>query len=154
MEDDQAKYTVLLSDGSQQTAEVIYKDSIIDAAIVKIPGANYTNVVLGDSSALKLGQSVFAIGNTLGEYNNSVSTGIIFGLNRTMEATSDTGNTETLTGIIQTDAPINPGNSGGPLATLDVKVIGINVATVVGSNSISFSIPINEIKNIIQSVVK
>jgi len=154
VDDLQAIYTVLLSDGSQKTAEVLYKDPNIDAAIIKISGNNYSNVDLGDSDSLKLGQAVFAIGNALGEYNNSVSTGIVSGLNRTIQASSDTGASETLTGIIQTDASINPGNSGGPLVTLDGKVIGINVATVVGSNNISFSVPINKVKGIINATVK
>jgi len=153
VEDDQAVYTVLLNDGTQKTAQVIYKDNAIDMAIIKIEGNNYPYTNLGNSDSLKLGQSVFAIGNALGEYNNSVSTGIISGLNRNIEA-SGGNNTETLKGVIQTDAAINPGNSGGPLVTLAGDVVGINVATVVGSSNISFSIPINTIKGIIQAKVK
>lgn len=151
--DGEAKYTVLLSDGTQKSAEIIYIDKKIDLAIIKVEGTKYPHVTLGNSDTLKLGQAVFAVGNALGEYNNSVSTGIISGLNRDIQA-SGGGGTETLSGVIQTDAAINPGNSGGPLVTLDGEVIGINVATIVGSSNISFSIPMSKIKSIIDSVVK
>ncbi len=149
VEDTEAKYTVLLSDGTQKPAVILYKDAAIDVAIIKVEGSGYAHIDPGDSGALKLGQAVFAIGNALGEYNNSVSTGIISGLNRDIESSG-----ETLKGVIQTDAAINPGNSGGPLTALDGKVIGVNVATIIGSNNISFSIPINKVKEIINSVVK
>ena len=151
--DDAADYTVLLSNGKQQTAKVVYKDPSNDVAIIKIEGTNFAHVDLGDSSALKLGQTVVAIGNALGEYNNSVSVGIVSGLNRTIQASGELG-TETLTGVIQTDAAINPGNSGGPLIDLNGNIVGINVATVQGSNSISFSIPINTVKSIVKNVLK
>lgn len=153
VDDNTASYTVLLSDGKQLQAKVIYKDTKIDAAIVKVEGNNFSFVSLGDSSALKLGQSVFAVGNALGEYSNSVSTGIISGLNRNIEAADGSG-TEKLTGVIQTDAAINPGNSGGPLVALEGTVIGINVATVQGSSNISFSVPINTVKEIINKTIK
>ena len=153
VDDPEAKYTVLLSDGTQKPATITYVDDKIDFAIIKVEGSNYQHVTLGDSGSIKLGQAVFAVGNALGEYNNSVSTGIISGLNRDIQASDSTG-TETLKGVIQTDAAINPGNSGGPLVTLDGDVIGINVATVIGSSNISFSIPVNMIKDIINSVVK
>lgn len=151
--DDQATYTALLADGTQKAAQIIYKDAAIDAAIIKIDGNDYKYASLGNSDSLKLGQSVFAIGNALGEYGNSVSTGIVSGLNRDIQASSG-GGAESLKGVIQTDAAINPGNSGGPLVTLDSEVIGVNVATVIGSNNISFSIPINAIKGIMQANMK
>ena len=148
-----AEYTVLLSDGLQKKAEVLYLDPDHDLALIKIEGSGYRTVELGDSDSLKLGQSVVAIGNALGQYSNSVSVGIISGLNRSIKAS--TGKTvEELKGVIQTDAAINPGNSGGPLFTLDGKVIGVNVATVVGSSNISFSIPINEAKERIKTYLK
>jgi serine protease Do len=149
--DSAADYTVLLSNGKQEAARVIYIDQNNDIAIVKIEG-RYPAVSLGDSASLKLGQSVIAIGNALGEYNNSVSVGIVSGLNRTIQA-SGNGSSEQLSGVIQTDAAINPGNSGGPLLDLNGRVVGINVATVVGSNNISFSIPINTVKGIIKQVL-
>lgn len=151
--DTSAHYTALLADGSQKEASVIYSDAEIDVAILKIEGSGYKHIAIGSSGSLKLGQTVFAIGNALGEYSNSVSVGIISGLNRDITASSGYS-TEKLTGVIQTDAAINPGNSGGPLATLDGKVIGVNVATVRGSDNISFSIPIDVIKEIINKVIK
>ena len=152
VEDDTATYTVLLSNGTQKPAKVIYKDPNKDIAIIKISGTGYKPLPLGDSNSVQLGQSVIAVGNALGQYNNSVSVGIISGLNRSIEAADQTtGQPETLTGVLQTDAAINPGNSGGPLVDLSGNVIGINVATVVGSNNVSFSIPINSVKSIIHS---
>jgi len=145
--DANATYTVLLPDGKQKTGQVFWRSTTNDLAVVKIDGSGYASVSLGDSSGLSLGQSVFAVGNALGEYNNSVSTGVISGLNRTITASSESGASETLQGVIQTDAAINPGNSGGPLVTLDGEVVGVNVATVSGSSNISFSIPINQIKS-------
>jgi serine protease Do len=149
--DTAASYTVLLSSGAQKAAKVVYIDQSNDIAIIKIDGT-YSPVSLGNSDSLKLGQSVIAIGNALGEYNNSVSVGIISGLNRTIEASGSMG-TEQLSGVIQTDAAINPGNSGGPLADLNGSVVGVNVATVQGSSNISFSIPINTVKSIIKSAI-
>ncbi len=151
--DASASYTVLLSNGKQQTARVVYRDPTNDVAIVKIPGSGYTAVNLGDSGSLQLGQTVIAVGNALGQYNNSVSVGVVSGLDRTIQASDENGNTETLNGVIQTDAAINPGNSGGPLADLSGNVMGINVATVQGSNNIGFSIPVNTVKNIIKTVI-
>jgi serine protease Do len=152
--DDGAEYTVLLVDGSQKPAKVVYKDQHNDIAIVKIEGQNFKTAVLGNSDSLKLGQTVVAIGNALGEYNNSVSIGIISGLNRTISAGQSGRQSEILKNIIQTDAAINPGNSGGPLFGLNGEVIGVNVATVQGSNNISFSIPINQVKEIVKTVVE
>ncbi|MDO8594362.1 MAG: trypsin-like peptidase domain-containing protein [bacterium] len=146
--DPAATYTALLSDGSQKNGKVVFRDTEHDLALLKIEGGPFKPAPLGDSSSLKLGQTVIAVGNALGEYNNSVSVGIISGLNRTIEAGSGQ-NRETLVGVIQTDAAINPGNSGGPLITTAGEVIGVNVATVVGSSNISFSIPISTAKNLI-----
>lgn len=151
--DQSASYTVLLSDGTQLAGKVVYLDTYNDLALVKIEGNNFAKIDLGDSSKLKLGQSVLAIGNALGEYNNSVSTGIVSGLNRSIEA-SGAGGKESLNGVIQTDAAINPGNSGGPLLDLSGKALGVNVATVRGSNNISFAIPINDVKKIIENFVR
>ncbi|HWC57859.1 MAG TPA: trypsin-like peptidase domain-containing protein [Candidatus Paceibacterota bacterium] len=147
-----ASYTVLLSNGTKKPATVIYRDPTEDVAIVRIDGSDYPTIPLGDSSSVKLGQTVAAIGNALGEYNNSVSVGIISGLNRTIQAQDDSGNVETLTGVIQTDAAINPGNSGGPLLDLDGNAIGVNSA-LANANSIGFAIPISEIKAIIAKVL-
>ena len=151
--DDTASYTVLLSTGKQQLAKVLYKDPQNDVAIIKIAGSGYPTVNLGDSGTLQLGQTVIAIGNALGQYNNSVSLGVVSGLNRTVQASDEQGAVETLNGVIQTDAAVNPGNSGGPLVDLNGQVVGINVATAQGANNVSFSIPINTVKTIIKSVI-
>ena len=152
VEDEKARFTVLLNDGSQTPAKLVYKDPKVDIAILKIEKAGLPKVLLGDSNALKLGQSVFAIGNALGEYNNSVSVGIISGLNRTIVARGKFG-AERLENIIQTDAAINPGNSGGPLVNLAGEVIGVNVATTQGAENIGFAIPINTVKEILKTAV-
>lgn len=154
VEDTAATFTVLLSNGSQKPAKVIYQDKDKDIAIIKIDGTGYKTVTLGNSETVKLGETVIAIGNALGEYNNSVSVGIISGLNRSLSvADQTTGATENLTGVMQTDAAINPGNSGGPLVNMQGQAVGINVATVFGSSNISFSIPINNIKDVVHKVL-
>jgi len=142
-----AYLSVLLSNGEQKSGQVAHKNNQNDVALIKIDGTGYPIAELGDSGTLRLGQSLFAIGNALGEYNNSVSVGIVSGLNRELSA----GGT-TYKNIIQTDAAINPGNSGGPLVSLDGKVIGINVAKIVGSDNIGFAIPINIAKDILKSL--
>ncbi len=149
--DSSATYTALLSDGRQLAGRVIFRDPQNDLALVKIDGV-FAAAPLGDSSALKLGQTVIAIGNALGEYNNSVSVGIISGLDRAIEA-NDGRQVVRLQGVLQTDAAINPGNSGGPLITLTGEVIGVNVATVIGSSNISFSIPVNTAKTLVNSYI-
>lgn len=153
--DADASYTVLLNNGKQLPGTVVYRDQVHDLAIVKVAGTNFPTLSLGDSNTIKLGQRVVAIGNALGEYNNSVSVGIISGLNRTITAGDAAGgNNETLSGVLQTDAAINPGNSGGPLIDLSGNALGVNVATVTGSNNISFSIPANIVQSVVAKVIK
>jgi len=142
-----ATYTVLLSNGKQKEGTVIWRSATEDLAVVKIAGSGYASVPLGNSSTLQLAQSVFAVGNALGEYSNSVSVGVISGLNRSITAGNDQGGTETLTGVIQTDAAINPGNSGGPLVNLAGEAVGVNVAMVQGSQNIGFSLPISKVRS-------
>lgn len=151
-EDREAFYTALLFDGSQAQAEVVYRDAADDIAILKIPGSAYRPAPLGDSAGLKLGQSVFAVGNALGEYSNSVSVGIVSGLNRTLSVRTASG-AEELRDVIQTDAAINPGNSGGPLVDLSGRVVGVNVAKVLGGENIGFAIPANRVKAIARSAL-
>jgi serine protease Do len=153
VDDPSAEYMVTLTNNKQVPAKVIYIDPTTDIAIIKIGGTGYPTVTLGNSTNLAQGQTVAAIGNALGEYSNSVSTGIISGLNRDIDAEDPYGKTETLKDVIQTDAAINLGNSGGPLLDLQGDVIGVNVATVVGSNSIAFAIPVNVVKSIISRVL-
>jgi len=148
-----ASYTALLSNGDQKEARVVYRDNVHDLAILKITASKLKPAKFGDSSGLKLGQSVVAIGNALGEYSNSVSTGIISGLHRNISASTASGESEQLKDVIQTDTAINPGNSGGPLINTEGEVIGINVATVIGGNDISFAMPVNILKPIILRVL-
>ncbi len=150
------EYEIVLNNGGTQSAEVLAIDPIYDVAIMKISNSNkkYEYLELGDSDTLNVGESVIAIGNALGEFKNSVSVGIVSGLSRSVTANGRSGLVERLEKVIQTDAAINPGNSGGPLIDTYGKVIGVNVATATGSQSVSFALPVNSIKSIINSVKK
>lgn len=152
--DPQAKYSVLLSNGKQYDAKVLGTDLTNDIGVVKIDEKNLPVVELGDSDQLQIGQTVIAIGYALGEYNNTVTKGVISGLNRDIVAGNNTGSSEALQGVIQTDAAINPGNSGGPLINLAGQVIGINSAISQQGQLIGFAIPINTAKSVIDSVIK
>ncbi len=152
VEDLQADYTVITSDQKEHPAKVLARDPVQDIAIIKIDGSGFPALDLGDSSNLHVGQTAVAIGNSLGEFSNTVSRGIISGLKRSLVAGSGLGDSERLSGIIQTDAAINPGNSGGPLLDLSGQVIGINVAMAQGAQNIGFAIPINSVKNALKEV--
>jgi len=148
-----AQYTVLTNDGKKYKAKILAQDPSQDLAVLKIEAFSLPTLSLGDSDSLKLGQTVIAIGNALGEFRNTVSVGVVSGLSRTITA-SGGGVSETIYGVIQTDAAINPGNSGGPLLNLKGEVIGINTAIVSGAQNIGFAIPINQAKRDIESVKK
>jgi len=153
--DPDADYTVVTTTAKKYKATVLARDPINDVAIIKIidHDNNFTFLELGDSSELELGQTVVAVGNALGEFQNTVSSGIISGLSRFIFAQDvSSGHEQKLRGLIQTDAAINPGNSGGPLANLEGKVIGINAAIVFGAQNIGFAIPINVAKKDLESV--
>lgn len=144
-----AEYTVYLNDGRKFKGKVIALHPIDDLAIIKINARNLLHLNLGDSNKLKLGQTVIAIGNALGEFQNTVSVGVVSGLRRNIVASDNFGNLQRLEGLIQTDAAINPGNSGGPLINLKGEVIGINTAIVSGAQNIGFAIPVNRLKNML-----
>jgi serine protease Do len=129
------------------------RDTAIDLALVKIDGKNLPTLSLGDSDTLQLGQTVVAIGNALGEFSNSVTRGIVSGINRKITA-GDMEGSEVIDQAIQTDAAINPGNSGGPLLNLAGQVIGVNTAVSQEGQSVGFAIPINIAKQSIESVQK
>ena len=153
VEDTTADYAVYLSNGKKYTAKVLARDSILDVAIVKIDATGLPYLNLADSSSLKLGQSVIAIGNALGQFQNTVSVGVVSGLSRSITAgDSSSGESESLDQVIQTDAAINPGNSGGPLLNLSGEVVGMDTAIVQGSENIGFALPIDSIKSVISSV--
>lgn len=152
VEDQTADYTVITNDGKEYPAKVLARDSSRDMSVIKIEGNDFSTLEFGDSDTLKIGQTVIAIGNSLGEFYNTVSKGIVSGLGRNITAGSGFGQTEQLTNIIQTDAAINPGNSGGPLLDVSGNVIGVNVAMAQGAENIGFALPINQVKKIINQV--
>ncbi|MCA9334971.1 trypsin-like peptidase domain-containing protein [Candidatus Saccharibacteria bacterium] len=147
--------SVMTSDGTvYEDVRIVGIDPLNDLAFVKIGGVkNLAPATLGDSSSIRIGQNVVAIGNSLGQFQNTVTSGIISGTGRPISA-SDGGSFENLTDLIQTDAAINPGNSGGPLVNLSGQVIGINTAVAQNAQSIGFSIPINSAKGIIKNLQK
>jgi serine protease Do len=150
--DKTAEYVVNLSNGKKYTATVLARDAVLDVAILKITASGLPYLNLGNSGALKLGQSVIAIGNALGQFQNTVSVGVVSGLSRSITAGDGGGMSEALSHVIQTDAAINPGNSGGPLLDLNGDVVGVDTAIVQGSQNIGFALPINSIKTVIDSV--
>lgn len=155
--------SVTLSDGTELTdVEVLGRTNDsdpLDVAFLKIKdtkGKTLTAAKLGDSSKMQVGDKVVAIGNALGQFQNTVTTGIISGYGRSIEAGDSNGaNTETLQNLFQTDAAINQGNSGGPLVNLAGEVIGINTAIAGGSaQNIGFAIPVSDIQGLVASVLK
>jgi serine protease Do len=151
-----ATYTVILSNGKSYPAKVVSVDTANDVAFVRIEASGLSTVKLGDSGSVKVGQKVVAIGNALGQFQNSVTEGIISGLSRGVEAGDSSGlagSSEQLQNLLQTDAAINSGNSGGPLVNLDGQVVGMNTAVAgQGAQNIGFAIPINDVKPLIDSV--
>lgn len=151
--DDDAEYTVLTNEGGTHQAEVLARDPVQDLAILKVSGEEpFPFARLGDSDGLQIGQTVIAIGNALGEFRNTVSSGVISGLGRTITASDGNNFVETIEDVIQTDAAINRGNSGGPLLNLAGEVIGVNTATVLDAQSIGFAIPVNKLKRDLEQV--
>ena len=151
---DNATYSVILGDGKESyDVDKVYRDPLNDFAILKLvmkPDSNLPQLNLGNSDNIKVGQTVIAIGNALGQFGNSITKGIVSGLKRPITASSGTfGQTELLEDVIQTDAALNPGNSGGPLLNLNGEVVGINVATSLGAENIGFAIPVNLLKPVI-----
>lgn len=141
-------YKVETPDGKSYDVKQIDRDPNNDIAILKIDATELIPVTLGDSGNLQVGQFVIAIGTALGQFRNTVTTGVVSGLGRGIDAgDSLQGYVERLDNVIQTDAAINPGNSGGPLLDSSGQVIGINVAVAQGANNIAFSIPINTVKD-------
>ena len=151
------KIGVILDDGSTyEDVELIGTDPINDFAIIKIKDVkDLTPIKIGDSKTTNIGQQVIAIGNALGTYQNSVTSGIISGKGRSLTASDSSRTTyETLSDMIQTDAAINGGNSGGPLVNAAGEVIGINTAYASQGNNVGFAIPINSVKGIMAGVLK
>ena len=153
--DPDVDYTVITQDGGKWPAKVLALDPSFDLGVLKIESASgsFPALQLGDSDSLKTGQTVIAIGNALAEFQNSVTKGIISGLNRQLYA-GDYGSEELIEEAIQTDAAINPGNSGGPLITLDGKVIGMNTAVSDDGQSLGFALPASTLQHAADSVRK
>jgi serine protease Do len=153
--------SVTLSDGTElNDVEVIGRtndNDTLDIAFLKIKdkkGKDLKAAKIGDSSKIEVGEKVVAIGNALGQFQNTVTSGIISGYGRSVEA-GDEESSETLQNLFQTDASINQGNSGGPLVNMSGEVIGINTAVAGGSaENIGFAIPINDVQGLIKSVLK
>lgn len=152
--DQAAEYTAVLADGRKFPVKVLARDPSNDVAVLKIDGKDLPVLAYGDSDSLQVGQRAIAIGYALGEFGNTVSSGIISGLKRSLKNVSDGASSENLFGVIQTDAAINPGNSGGPLLNLKGQVIGVDVAIVQGSQNIGFALPINDVRKVVDSVRK
>lgn len=145
-----ADYRVVTIDNQSYPAEVLARDPIHDLALMKVTGEDFPVLELGDSDQLVPGQTVLAIGNALGQFEGTVSTGIISGLSRVVSAYGF-GYSDILTDLIQTDAAINRGNSGGPLLDLNGQVVGVNVAMAEEAQNVGFAIPINQARRAIES---
>jgi len=153
--DPEAEYAVILDPKHKYPAKILAKDPLVDLAILKINDKSLPCLELADSDKIELGETVVAIGNPLGEFDDTLSSGIVSGLSRKITAYGGLPLKATsLRGLIQTDAAINPGNSGGPLVNMDGRVIGVNTAQVLGAQNIGFAIPINYAKNILEEVKK
>jgi serine protease Do len=144
--DKNSTYSVLTSDGKDLQASILAIDPANDLAVLRVNAKNLPVVEIGDSSSLVPGQEVIAIGNALGEYQNTVTAGVVSAIGRAIVAGDTEGGSERIEGAIQTDAAINPGNSGGPLVNIRGQVVGINTAIDQGGQTIGFAIPINLIK--------
>ncbi len=153
IDDSSASYTAITSDGKKYQAKVLVSDPRNDIALIKIEGKDFPFLSLADSSKIQIGQTVVAIGNSLGQYQNTVTTGIVSGIGRSITA-GGIGESENLEGVIQTDAAINPGNSGGPLLNIAGQVIAINTAIDRQGQLVGFAIPSNDIQRAISSFQK
>lgn len=153
--------SVTLADGTKfDNVKIIGRtnaNSVLDVAFLKIQdtkGKKLVPAMLGDSSKMQVGDRVVAIGNALGQFQNTVTSGIISGFGRDVQAGDQSGfSTENLTDLFQTDAAINEGNSGGPLVNINGEVIGVNTAIASGAQNIGFAIPVNDVKGLINSVL-
>ncbi len=152
-----SKVNIVLDDGTTyENVKVVATDPLNDVAFLKIDGvSDLPAATLGDSKTITVGQQVIAIGNALGEYQNTVTSGIISGTGRSLTATDANGSSkETLSDMIQTDAAINSGNSGGPLVNAAGQVIGINTATSETAENVGFAIPISSVKGMLNQLIK
>ena len=145
---------ITLENGSTYDGTVVWADSFLDLSITKINVSNLNAVKLGDSSSLKSGEKVYAIGNPIGfEFRRTITSGIISATNRTVRIDED-NSVSYMTDLLQTDASINPGNSGGPLILSNGEVIGINSVKITTAEGIGFAVPINVIKPVLEQFIE
>ena len=149
-----AVYTVITNEDVEYNATIVDIDPFFDIAVLKIDGENLPTVTFGDSDGIQVGQTVIAIGNALSQYQNTVTKGVISGIDRRISAYDRFNGSEVIEGAIQTDAAINPGNSGGPLINLFGEVIGMNTAVSSNGQGLGFAIPINEVKSAMEGIKK
>jgi serine protease Do len=148
------EFSVVTNEGKSYPATVLATDPVLDLAFLKVNGdAAFPYLEIGDSEKIVPGQTVIAIGNALDEFRNSVTKGVVSGLNRRIFAASDAGG-EVIEEAIQTDAAINPGNSGGPLLDLHGRVVGINTAVSERGQSLGFALPAGSIARGLESLKK
>lgn len=146
-----SKCYITLENGQNYEGKVMWSDENLDLSITKIEAKNLSYATLGDSSKIRVGETVYAIGNPIGfEFRRTVTSGIISAKNRSIKIEEENNQTY-MSDLIQTDATINPGNSGGPLITPNGEVIGINTVKISTAEGIGFAIPINVVKTIIES---
>src|SRR3989344_7636376 len=148
--DNTASYKVLTNDGKEYAAQVVARDPVNDIALLKVEGNNFPVLELGNSDDIKVGQKVIAIGNALGQFSNTVTTGVVSGINRSIVASGETSGPSQIDGAIQTHAATNPGNSGGPLLDLSGRVLGINTAISLEGQLLGFAIPVNDLRKDIE----
>lgn len=145
---------ITASTGKTYTGTVVWSNSDIDMAMIKINEKKLNYATLGDSDQVNVGQTVYAIGNPIGyEFQRTVTSGIISAQNRTIRL-EENGEEIYMEDLIQTDATINPGNSGGPLINSDGEVIGINSIKITSAEGIGFAVPINTVKSVVDSFTK
>jgi S1-C subfamily serine protease len=142
--------SVAFYDGRELPATIVKISDTTDLALIKVDTTGLHAASIGDSAALEVGQSAIAIGSPLGTYTETVTRGIVSGLDREITVTDQATRRETtLAGLIQTDAAINPGNSGGPLLDAGGNVIGINTAVATSAEGLGFAIPIGAATDLI-----
>lgn len=154
---DGARNITVITDNNDtyENVKLVGTDPVDDIAILKADAKDLPTVTLGDSKSIIIGQQVIAIGNALGQYQNTITSGIISGLGRSLTAySSDYSTSEQLSDMIQTDAAINSGNSGGPLVNAAGEVIGINTAVSAEGSNLGFAIPISSVKGLLKTVIE